>query len=83
MKNYLLLLLSFLLVQISYSQTIKGEITNGVEIIPFANIYVKGIGIGAASDKYGRFVLNDVPQGMHELVVSSNGHIIGDLSWIF
>ena len=74
MKNYLLLLLSFLLVQISYSQTIKGEITNGVEIIPFANIYVKGIGIGAASDKYGRFVLNDVPQGMHELVVSAIGY---------
>ena len=74
MKNYSLLLLSFLLVQISCSQTIKGEITNGVEIIPFANIYIDGIGIGTASDKDGRFVLNNVPQGSQEIVVSAIGY---------
>ena len=50
MKIYTLLLLSLLLVKTSYSQTIKGQITNGNDVIPFANISVKSSGIGVAAD---------------------------------
>ena len=76
MKNYtLLLMLSLLLVKTSYSQTIKGQITNGIDVIPFANISVKSSGIGVAADSNGHFILNDVPEGKHEIVVSAIGYI--------
>ena len=75
MKNYKLLLLSFLLVQVSYSQTIKGQITNGYDVIPFANISIKGSSLGTAADPNGRFILNDVPEGIQEIVVSAIGYI--------
>ena len=75
MKIYILLLSFLLLVQTSFSQTIKGEITNGIEVIPFANIYVKGNGVGTAADAYGQFTLNDVPKGKQEIVVSAIGYI--------
>ena len=75
MKICILLLSFLLLVQTSFSQTIKGEITNGIEVIPFANIYVKGNGVGTAADAYGQFTLNDVPKGKQEIVVSAIGYI--------
>ena len=62
MKNYTLLILCLLLIKNSYSQTIKGQITNGNDVIPFANISVKSTGIGVAADGNGRFILNDVPK---------------------
>lgn len=75
MKNYTLLLLSLLLIKTSYTQTIKGQITNGNDVIPFANISVKSSGIGVAADADGRFILNDVAEGKHEIVVSAIGYI--------
>ena len=67
MKICILLLSFLLLVQTSFSQTIVCEITNGIEVIPFANIYVKGNGVVTA-DAYGQFTLNDVPEGKQEIV---------------
>ena len=63
MKKYILLLIEFFFVQIAYSQTIKGKITNGFEGVPFANISVKGTGLGAAANADGFFILTDVPTG--------------------
>ena len=71
MKNYITFLYSLFL---SYSQTIKGEITNGNQAIPFANISIKGIDKGAAADLDGRFILNNVPEGKQEIVVSAIGY---------
>ena len=75
MKICILLLSFLLLVQTSFSQTIKGKITNGIEVIPFANIYVKGNAVGTSADAYGQFTLNDVPEGKQEIVVSAIGYI--------
>ena len=74
LKNYTLLVLILLFFQTSYSQTIIGEITNGNEGIPFASIYVKGSRIGTSADEEGRFVLNYVPKGKQEIVVSAIGY---------
>ena len=74
MKKYILLLIEFFFVQIAYSQTIKGKITNGFEGVPFANISVKGTGLGAAANADGFFILTDVPTGKQELVVSAIGY---------
>ena len=74
MKNYITFLYSLFLFQASYSQTIKGEITNGNQAIPFANISIKGIDKGAAADLDGRFILNNVPEGKQEIVVSAIGY---------
>ena len=74
MKKYILLLVGIVVVQFAYSQTVKGKIINGEKGIPFANISVKGTGVGAAADADGLFVLTNVPSGKQELVVSAIGY---------
>ncbi|MBC8407273.1 MAG: TonB-dependent receptor, partial [Rhodobacteraceae bacterium] len=74
MKKNLLVVLAVLSTQMLAAQTLKGKITDGKEVVPFANITVKGTGIGTAADMDGLFVLNDVPAGKHELIVSAIGY---------
>ena len=74
MKKYIFLIVGFLVVKVTYSQKIRGKITNNKESIPFVNISVKGTSIGTASDVNGFFVLRDVPLGKQQLVVSAIGY---------
>ena len=74
MKKYIFLIVGFLVVKVTYSQKIRGKITNNKEGIPFVNISVKGTSIGTASDVNGFFVLRDVPLGKQQLVVSAIGY---------
>lgn len=76
-KTYLLLLiLTILAVQHSWSQTIRGKIvSNQNEPIPFVNIILEGTAIGTLSDENGTFEISGVDSGTYKLKFSSLGYI--------
>ncbi|HET6243427.1 MAG: TonB-dependent receptor [Bacteroidetes bacterium] len=58
-----------------YSQgTLKGNIVSLGKPVPFANVGFKGLNIGAASDIQGNFIIENVPEGELELIVSVVGY---------
>lgn len=76
-KTYLLLLLySFLVLQHSWSQTIRGKIvSNQSDPVPFANIILEGTTSGAISDENGDFEFSGIKPGTYSLRFSSLGFI--------
>lgn len=54
----------------------KGTITNSVteETLPGANVIVVGTGLGAASDIYGKYSINNLPKGNIKVKVSYIGY---------
>jgi len=56
--------------------TVTGKITESStnEVLPGANVTVKGTSIGAASGLNGVYTISGVPAGTHTLVVSFIGH---------
>lgn len=55
--------------------TIQGTVTDSLmQVVPFANIQVKGLKLKSTSDKSGKFVLNGVPAGNHIVRVSVTGY---------
>lgn len=61
----------------SFSQrTIKGRVVDAAngEGIPGSSVFINSSSKGVVSDKAGYFELNDIPQGNHELIVSSIGY---------
>lgn len=74
MKKSLLFVIAALSIQILAAQTLKGKITDNEVAVPFANITVKGTGIGTAANVDGIFFLNDIPLGSQELIISAIGY---------
>jgi protein TonB len=60
---------------------IVGEVQNskGGEAVPAANIMIDGTNLGAASDKNGKFEINNVPPGKYTLKASMLGFIMLEL----
>jgi iron complex outermembrane receptor protein len=73
-KLPLLLLLCSL--NLIYSQaTIQGLIKNeSNEVIPYANVFIKGTSIGTQAQEDGTFTINNVPFATHEIVASAVGY---------
>lgn len=74
MKKLGLFVVSVLFFQLLNAQIIRGKVMAGKKAVPFANISVKGTGIGVASNADGEYILYDVPVGKHEVVVSAIGY---------
>lgn len=76
-KTYLLLLLlTFLAVHQSWSQTIRGRIiSDQKDPVPFANILLEGTSRGALSDENGAFEFSGIKPGTYNLRFSSLGFI--------
>ncbi|MGB5499072.1 MAG: TonB-dependent receptor [Maribacter sp.] len=68
--------LFFLGLNFSYSQKaqIVGEVMDGLEPIPFANIYLEGTSLGIASDKNGNYQLQNIPLGTYVLKATAIGY---------
>lgn len=77
MKKFLLSTLLFLFFHILYAQegTIQGKIINPInnDPIPFANIIVQGLEIGAVSDLDGNYVINGLEPGLYNVKASFVG----------
>ncbi|GEO21507.1 TonB-dependent receptor [Cyclobacterium qasimii] len=77
MKKLLLLTLLFLSFLTLHAQegTIQGKIINPInnDPIPFANIIVQGLEIGAVSDLDGNYVINGLEPGLYNLKASFVG----------
>ncbi|NJN28896.1 MAG: carboxypeptidase-like regulatory domain-containing protein [Cyclobacteriaceae bacterium] len=62
----------------AYAQSgqIVGKVidSNTQEALPFANIFINQTTLGTAADEAGNFVLNEVPEGLNEVVVSFVGY---------
>lgn len=61
------------------AQNIKGSINGTItdslmNVIPFANVQVKGLRIKSTSDKSGKFTLTGVPEGNQTIKVSVTGY---------
>ena len=73
--KYLILLSLFLpLLAIAQSGTVKGVVRDSKEVVPFANIWLVGTSYGAATDIYGRFSIQGVPEGKYTLKISNLGY---------
>ncbi|MCB0754503.1 MAG: TonB-dependent receptor plug domain-containing protein, partial [Flavobacteriales bacterium] len=55
------------------SASISGKVTDGTDIIPFANVALVGTSYGSVSDENGRFEIKNIPNGKYQLQVSSVG----------
>ena len=53
---------------------IAGNLSSSGTPIPFANIFLEGTSIGAASDQQGNFLIEDVRPGKYSLHVSAVGY---------
>lgn len=72
----ILLILYFILSQVSYSQTITGIVTekgSGLPL-PFANVFVNNSTLGAATDADGKFTIQGSIPEQFELVASFVGY---------
>ncbi len=73
------LFLSSLLILISMSLnaqdfTVSGRVTSNGEALPFANIYIKSIDKGAATDENGFYKLSNLQSGSYTIYVSFTGY---------
>ncbi|WP_431166379.1 TonB-dependent siderophore receptor [Tenacibaculum halocynthiae] len=70
------LLLACTFVQITFSQTtLKGTVKNEQnEVIPYANIYIKGIQLGSESKEDGSFIIKNIPYSTYTIIASAVGY---------
>ena len=55
--------------------TIRGKVTDDKGApLPGANIYVPAVGIGAAADQNGNYILLNIPVGDYDVVVQMMGY---------
>lgn len=74
MKSTLGLFLTLLPMLSIWSQEIKVLVNDQAGPLPYANVFVKDLGIGAATNENGWAVLTNIPKGKHELQVSFTGY---------
>jgi hypothetical protein len=55
---------------------VKGNVVDALsgEQLGFANVFINNTTIGTNADENGNFVLRNIPQGAHEVIVSYVGH---------
>jgi outer membrane receptor for ferrienterochelin and colicins len=53
---------------------LQGKATSEEVSIPFANVYLKGTQLGSATDSLGNFLIENIPVGSYQIVVSSIGY---------
>tara|TARA_B100001741_G_scaffold313204_1_gene318536 strand:- start:8709 stop:11012 length:2304 start_codon:yes stop_codon:yes gene_type:complete len=70
---YLVLLLFFVSGICLNAQTIKGKVTSNGEVVPFANVLLKGNRLGVSADENGNYVIKDTELGSHYIIVSAIG----------
>ena len=58
-----------------FSQVVTGVITSEDKVIPFANIIVKGLGVGTSSNKNGEYKIENVKMGYQHIIVSAIGMV--------
>jgi hypothetical protein len=71
-----ILFMVFLSLAGNAQRLIKGIVVNEATGVPIAgsSIFITNTSKGTVSDASGQFILNDVPAGKHELVISSIGY---------
>ncbi|WP_372755924.1 TonB-dependent receptor domain-containing protein [Mariniflexile sp.] len=70
-----LILLSFLLWNITmHAQTIKGKTVSDNNVLPYVNIYLKGLEKGDTSNEEGEFSIKNVPPGNYTIIASYTGY---------
>lgn len=77
----LISLLIFVLFTVPVFGQISGFVSNGTEAIVGASIYIPTLKTGTISSENGSFVLDDIPLGDHQLVVSYVGFLSQKLSF--
>ena len=70
---YLVLLLFFVSRICLNAQTIKGKVTSNGEVVPFANVLLKGNRLGVSADENGNYVIKNTELGSHYIIVSAIG----------
>lgn len=55
---------------------IKGKVIETISRlpVPYANVWIAGLSVGAATDAEGAFVIDKVPPGIYKLQVSALGY---------
>ena len=74
--NLLLLLLASAVIYAQNTQTIRGVVTDKTSEMPLPGVSVTIVGtnLGAVTDSAGRYALNGVPLGRHQLSYGSAGY---------
>jgi outer membrane cobalamin receptor len=75
----ILFILGLIIIEVpeAFSQAnfISGEITDQYQKpVPFINIHIKALGLGAVSDDHGKFEIKSLAEGTYELTVSGVGY---------
>ncbi|MBD1397135.1 TonB-dependent receptor [Pontibacter sp. JH31] len=72
---YLLMIISIIpVIALAQQGSISGVVRTGESPVAFASIGIAGTTIGATADENGRFVLEQIPAGTHQLNVSAVGY---------
>ncbi|MDN5202804.1 TonB-dependent receptor [Fulvivirgaceae bacterium BMA10] len=64
------LFIVFTLSAMAQNAIIRGMVSDSVEVIPFASVFIKGTTIGTTTDANGEFTLRNIPKGDYVLVAS-------------
>lgn len=79
MKQLVISLLSIFISSIGFSQNnLSGKITDALDgkPIPFATVYIPDLKIGAASDKNGKYSLENIPSGTYVVQARIMGYAL-------
>ena len=74
-KTFTVLFISFVFIYAGTDGTIRGKVTD-IENnpLPGANIYVPTVGVGAAADMDGNYIILNIPVGEYDVVVQMMGY---------
>ena len=77
MKYISLIIVSFIFSTNLFAQNavISGKVSDANDVVPYANVYLKGTSLGAITDKNGKYIIVDIPAGEYELVASFISYI--------
>lgn len=72
----ILFILPFHIIAQQPRQTVRGIVSDNASTqpIPFANVAIKALNIGATADSVGNFTLRNVPVGRYSLLISAVGY---------
>ena len=75
LKNILIIFISFEAIFGGTDGTIRGKVTDIENSpLPGANIYVPNVGVGAAADMDGNYIILNIPVGEYDVVVQMMGY---------
>ena len=75
MKIYLkIFLLIFSITCNSQNNSLAGKISDGLENLPYVNIYIQNTKLGTSSNEDGYYQIKNIPYGTYKIVVSSLGY---------